>query len=89
MLFREKVFAGAVECCHSWLRSSRERIETEPKPLIPNPAGTEGQVLINVGALPDARHGLGVNGGGENIYKHFGSAFSNQIPGAAQVWGEL
>jgi hypothetical protein len=28
MLFREKVFAGAVECCHSWLRSSRERMET-------------------------------------------------------------
>jgi hypothetical protein len=28
MLFREKFFAGAVECCHSWLRSSSERMET-------------------------------------------------------------
>jgi hypothetical protein len=26
--FREKFFAGAGERCHSWLRSSSERMET-------------------------------------------------------------
>ena len=50
MLFREKVFAGVVECCHSWLRFF-EGVDGDvavlPKPLILNPAGTEGQILIN------------------------------------------
>jgi len=50
MIFRGRFFAGAAKCCHSWLSFPRERVETwtfYENPLILNPKGTEGQILIN------------------------------------------